>query len=442
MSTELTQRGANNSLLAANVEKTVLSNGVRVLTDSVPHTHSATFAVWVGVGGRDEPAEIAGASHFLEHLLFQGTARRSAVDIAIAIDGVGGDMNAYTASEYTAFFARVPSSESDLAVDVLLDVVSHPGLAEDDVEGEREVILEELAAAEDDPEDLVGVRLFESLFPGHPLGREVLGTSSTVETIRRDQIAGFFEDWYQSHNLVVTGAGDVDHSVLVAAVETAFPEHRAGSAPQRIAPNEQVESVLTETRSGELVHLAFGWRCGGVNDTDRFALALLNHVFGTGPSSRLFQQVREERGLTYSISSGVSQFSDAGALSVQCATSPSKAAQLIAVVTELVEDLCSVGITAEELSRAKRSIRGGVLLGIEDSGARGARLGISETLRGSVTPLDEHLNSIDSVTQEQVLLAAQRVLGSGTVLAAVGPTSQGAGDKQLGSAIEGLEHLV
>ncbi|MSX74856.1 MAG: insulinase family protein, partial [Actinobacteria bacterium] len=201
MSTELTQRGANNSLLAANVEKTVLSNGVRVLTDSVPHTHSATFAVWVGVGGRDEPAEIAGASHFLEHLLFQGTARRSAVDIAIAIDGVGGDMNAYTASEYTAFFARVPSSESDLAVDVLLDVVSHPGLAEDDVEGEREVILEELAAAEDDPEDLVGVRLFESLFPGHPLGREVLGTSRTVETIRRDQIAGFFEDWYQSHNL-------------------------------------------------------------------------------------------------------------------------------------------------------------------------------------------------------------------------------------------------
>ena len=185
MSSDLTQRGASNSLLAANVEKTVLPNGIRILTDSVPHTHSATYAAWVGIGGRDEPAQIAGASHFLEHLLFKGTSRRTAVDIAIAIDGVGGDINAYTASEYTAFFARVPSSESELALDVLLDLVSDPALAEKDVEGEREVILEELAAAEDDPEDLVGVRLFECLFPKHPLGREVLGTTSSVETVSR-----------------------------------------------------------------------------------------------------------------------------------------------------------------------------------------------------------------------------------------------------------------
>jgi predicted Zn-dependent peptidase len=443
MSNDLTQRGASNSLLAANVEKTVLPNGIRVLTDSVAHTHSATYAAWVGVGGRDEPAQIAGASHFLEHLLFKGTSRRKAVDIAIDIDGVGGDINAYTASEYTAFFARVPSSESELALDVLLDLVSDPALAEEDVEAEREVILEELAAAEDDPEDLVGVRLFESLFPQHPLGREVLGTTSSVEAVSRDQLVAFFDQWYQNTNLVITAAGDVDHAVVVSAVESAFADAANGESPTRVKPHEPVGAVLTETRSGELVHLAFGWRTGPVGSSDRFALALLNHVFGAGPSSRLFQEVRESRGLTYSISSGVSQFSDAGALSVQCATSPSKASQLISVVGGLIDDLCNSGITSEELSRAKRSIRGSVLLGIEDSGARGARLGISETLRRNVTPLDEHLELIDAVTQDEVLQAAQRVLGSARVLAAIGPASQRdrKGSASTECVIEGLEFL-
>ncbi len=445
MSSERTQREASDSLLAANVEKTVLPSGIRVLTDSVAHTHSATFAVWVGVGGRDEPSEIAGASHFLEHLLFKGTSRRSAVEIAREIDGVGGDMNAYTASEYTAFFARVPSSESALALDVLLDVVSHPALTAEDVEAEREVILEELFAAEDDPEDLVGVRLFESLFKDHPLGREVLGSTNSVEAISSDQLVAFFNDSYQASNLVVTAAGDVNHAQLVAAVECAFDQMPGGPSASRSEPHAAAPAVWCESGSGDLVHLAFGWRSAGVNDPDRFALSLLNHVFGTGPSSRLFQQVRESRSLTYSISSGISQFTDVGALSVQCATSPAKAAQLVAVVTDLVDELCSTGITSEELSRAKRSIRGSMLLSIEDSGARGSRLGISETLRGSVTALSDHLAFIDAVTPQQVLAVAQRVLGSARVLAAVGPRSKGSSDPS-GSPIgqqslEGLEFL-
>jgi len=406
---------------AAHVRRTVLPNGLRVLTDLVADAPSATIAVWVGVGGRDEPEPSAGASHFLEHLLFKGTDSRDALDIALAIDGVGGDMNAYTASEYTAYFARVPATEVQVALDVLLDVVAEPSLRDEEVEGEREVILEELAAADDDPEDLVGVRLFESLFPEHPLGREVLGTEESIESLSRADVAQFFGTWYQPSNLVVTGSGMVDHDHLVSEVVSRFGDVAAGPRPSRTAPSGPVVALVSEQRPVELVHLALGWRTAGTNDPDRFALTVLNHVFGTGPSSRLFQQVREHRGLTYSISSGVSHYSDAGALTVQCATSRAKAAQVLDVVAEQVDDLRTHGITDDELARAKRALRGGLLLGLEDSGSRGARLGVSETVRGRITPLEDHLAAIDAVTSDDIVAVARRVLDSPRSLAVVGP---------------------
>jgi len=417
----VTQRAVAIPPPAAHVRRTVLPNGLRVLTDLVADGPSATIAVWVGVGGRDEPEPSAGASHFLEHLLFKGTETRDALDIALAIDGVGGDMNAYTASEYTAYFARVPAAESQVALDVLLDVVSEPSLREDAVEGEREVILEELAAADDDPEDLVGVRLFESLFPGHPLGREVLGSEQSIESLSRADVAGFFETWYQPSNLVITGSGQIDHDHLVAEVEQRFGSVPAGPRPTRITPDDSIVEVVTEQRQVELVHLALGWRASASKDPDRVALSVLNHVFGTGPSSRLFQEVREHRGLTYSISSGVSLYSDAGALTVQCVTSPTKAEKVLQVVTDQVEDLRANGITDDELVRAKRALRGGLLLGLEDSGSRGARLGVSETVRGRITPLDDHLEAIDAVQAEDIVRVAQRVLGGRRALAVVGP---------------------
>ena len=406
---------------AADVRRSVLPNGLRVLTDTVVGAPSATFAVWVGVGGRDEPAPQAGASHFLEHLLYKGTETHDALDLALAIDGVGGDMNAYTASEYTAYFARVPATEADVALDVLLDVVAAPLLSEDDLEAEREVILEELAAADDDPEDVVSVRLFESLFPDHPLGREVLGTESSIEQLTRDEVVGFFSQWYVPSNLVITGSGLVDHDQLVAEVADRFSSLDQGPRPERVAPPGAVVEVVREHRPVELVHLALGWRTGGATDEDRFALGLLNHVFGTGPSSRLFQQVREHRGLTYSISSGVSHYSDAGALSVQCATSPAKAAEVLEVVAAEVDDLAEHGVTSAELERAKRALRGSLVLGLEDSGSRGARLGIAETVRGAVPPLSEHLARIDAVTEADVARVARSVLSGPRALAVVGP---------------------
>ena len=421
MSSDATQRAVVIAPPAAHVRRTVLPNGLRVLTDLVAGAPSSTIAVWVGVGGRDEPDPSAGASHFLEHLLFKGTGSRDALDIALSIDGVGGDMNAYTASEYTAYFARVPATEVQVALDVLLDVVAEPALRESEVEGEREVILEELAAADDDPEDLVGVRLFESLFPEHPLGREVLGTEQSIESLSRADVAAFFTTWYHPANLVITGSGQVDHDHLVAEVEAHFGDVAAGPRPLRTAPGSMVVPSVSEQRPVELVHLALGWRTAGANDPDRFALTVLNHVFGTGPSSRLFQEVREHRGLTYSITSGVSHYSDAGALTVQCATSRDKAAQVLDVVAEQVDDLRTNGITPDELVRAKRALRGGLLLGLEDSGSRGARLGVSETVRGRITPLEEHLAAIDAVTSEDIVAVARRVLDSPQALAVVGP---------------------
>lgn len=405
----------------ADVRRTELPNGVRVLTDTVPSSSSVTVAVWVGVGGRDEPAERAGASHFLEHLLFKGTEARGALELALEIDGVGGEMNAYTASEYTSYYVRVPAVELDVAVELLLDVVARPALRADEFDAEREVILEELAAADDDPEDLVGVRLFEALFPGHPLGREVLGSVESIAALTRDDVAEFFSGWYLPANLVVTAAGMIDHDVLVDQVAARLASPTPGRRPVRSAPGAAEPTVVVEHDPGELVHLAWGWRTGGVHDEDRFALAVVNHILGAGPSSRLFQRVREEHSLTYSISSGVSQYTDAGALSVACSTTPAKARRLIALVDAEVAALADDGITEQELARAQRSMRGALLLGLEDSSSRGARLGLSETLRGRVTPLPEHLERIDAVQLDQVARVAATVLSGPKVLSLVGP---------------------
>lgn len=408
-----------------DVRRSTLPLGVRVLTDSVPSSNAATIAVWVGVGGRDEPDDLSGASHFLEHLLFKGTDRCSARELASAIDGVGGDMNAYTSNEYTSFYARVPAVEMDLAADLLLDVVSDPALRMEEFDAEREVILEELAAAEDDPEDLVGVRLFEGLFPEHPLGREVLGSTESISSLTRDEVAAFFESNYRPTNLVVTAAGAVDHDELVDLVASRLDVGLAGVSPRRVEPAPAEPVLMLEVDPGELIHLAWGWRTPGICTDDRHALAVLNHVLGSGPSSRLFQTIREQHGLTYSISSSLSQYTDAGALSISCATTPSKAERVIDLVHAEVASLASGGITSDELRQAQRSMRGSLLLGMEETSTRSARLGLSETLRRRVSSLPEHLSRIEGVDLSAVSMVAEQVLGSSMVRSIVGPGNFG-----------------
>ncbi len=399
----------------------MLPNGVRVVTDSMEAARSAAVPVWVTVGGRDEPGPLAGASHFLEHLLFKGTPDRDARSIACDVDAVGGEMNAYTASEHTVFYARVPAGAVEEGTALLLDVVGGPALRAEDVDAERQVILEELAAVEDDPDDVVGIRLFESLFPGHPLGREVLGTEATISSLTRDQVAGFFDRWYQPANLVVVGAGMVDHDLLVAQTAAQFGGRPPGERPVRAAPDGRTVARVVEERPVELVHLALAWRTVPADHPDRFAVAALNQLLGAGPSSRLFQEVREERGLAYGISSSATSHLDAGALTVSCTTSPGKAGEVLSVVRHEVAQLAADGPAEEEVERALGALRGGLLVSMEDASNRMLRLGTAESLRGGAVPVAEHLARLGAVTPEDVRRVAGTVLGGDEVLAVVGP---------------------
>lgn len=406
---------------AERVRRTELRSGLRILTDAQPDRSSVAVSVWVAVGSRDEPDEIAGASHFLEHLLFKGTEERDARAIARAIDAVGGEMNAFTASEHTAFYVHVPAEALDMAAEVLFDVVERPALAAADVDAEREVILEELAAADDDPDDVAAVGLFESLFPDHPLGRETLGTPGSIGALRRHDIAAFFQQWYRPANLVVAAAGDVDHDRLVELVEAHFVGGSPGGRPQRVGPGERVVEHLALHRPVEQAHLALGWRCPSINDDDRFPLALLNHIFGGGPSSRLFQEIREARGLTYAVGSEVSHYSDSGALSVHCTTTPQKVEQMMELLDAIVDDLAHGKVADDDVEQAKGALHGGLVMTYESAVARMSRLGAAETLRGEVTPIAEHLERLDSVSPAEVRRVAADVFEGPRAMAVVAP---------------------
>ena len=375
----------------------------------------------MGVGGRDEPDEVAGASHFLEHLLFKGTATRSARQIAEQIDATGGDMNAYTSREHTAFYARVPARDRDLAVDLLADVLAEPALRAHEVDAEREVILEELAAAEDNPEDVAHMRLADALYPGHPLGREVLGTEESIESMTRDEIAEFHGRWYRSANLVVAAAGDVDHDDLAARLSSFSGAATGGEAPVRTAPVGEPAPVVVERHAVEQAHLCLGWLGPGHSDDDRYALAFVNHVLGGGTSSRLFQEIREERGLAYTVFSAVSLNTDGGALTVYAATSPSKLPEVLAIVDDEVAALVSSGMRDGEHAVALGFLEGSMLLSMEDPGSRMGRIGRAVSTRGEVQDVEEHLERLRSVTPEDVHRVAKAVLGGPRSLVAGGP---------------------
>ncbi|MEE3274822.1 MAG: pitrilysin family protein [Actinomycetota bacterium] len=383
--------------------------------------HSVSVGVWVGVGSRDEAEADAGASHFLEHLLFKGTEGRSARSIAELVDGTGGEMNAASGKESTAFYARLPSDGQDLAVDLLGDVLCDPALRTADVETERLVILEELHLQEDDPADVVASLLDEALFPDHALGREVLGTRESVESLDRDRIAAFHERWYRSPNLVLAAAGVVDHDRLVERVASAFAGRGGGRAPGRSAPRALPCGDRTLQRPTEAVHMAWGWRSIHRHDQRRWALGLGVHILGGGLSSRLFQAVREDRGLAYNVFAGEHLYSDAGALGIHAATEPGRVDELRAVVEDVVAAVAERGITADELEIARRGFEGARLLGLEDSGSRMTRLGNGQSLYGRVESLDEFVASLREVRLEEVNAVLAEALAPVATQVVVGP---------------------
>jgi predicted Zn-dependent peptidase len=402
------------------IRETRLGNGIRVVTERMPDALSVSLGVWVGVGGRDEPAELAGASHFLEHLLFKGTASRSARQIAEAIDAVGGEMNAFTNREHTAYYTRLPADRFDLGLDVLGDVLTAPAFRPHEVEAERQVIVEEILMNLDVPEDHVHTLLAEALFPGHPLGREVLGTRETVEAATRDQIAEFFGHWYRPRNLVVVAAGSLEHDHLVAELEATLGRLDGGEQPVRSRPADAVEPLVVLDDPTEQAHVAMGWRGLDHFDDDRYALMVANQILGGGMSSRLFQEVREERGLAYSVYSWASTYADSGCAGVYAGTAPARVGELLQVIDDEVAKLVATGVTESELAVAKGYIEGSLVLGLEDSGSRMARLGRSLMARDEIVTVDDQLARIRAVSGDDVAAVAARVFGSPRSLSVVG----------------------
>lgn len=402
------------------IRETRLANGIRLVTERMPEARSVSLGVWVGVGGRDEPEVLSGASHFLEHLLFKGTSTRSARQIAEDIDAVGGEMNAFTNREHTAYYTRLPAARGQLGIDILGDVLTDPVFRPHEVDAERQVILEEILMNLDMPEDHVHTLLAEALFPGHPLGREVLGSRETVEAATRDEIAEFFGRWYRPSNLVVVAAGDLDHDETVEAFAGTLGRLEGGERPVRDRPGVDVEPRVVLDDPTEQVHVAMGWRGVDHHDDERYALMVANQILGGGMSSRLFQQVREERGLCYSVYSWASTYADAGSAGIYAGTAPSRVGELLSVVDDEVAKLVATGVTEHELAVAKGCIEGSLLLGLEDSGSRMARLGRSLMARDEIVPVDDQLSRIRAVTSADVAAVSARVFGSQRALAVVG----------------------
>jgi predicted Zn-dependent peptidase len=423
------------------IKTSVLNSGIRLVTESMPDVASASIGVWVGTGSRDETGAQAGISHFLEHLLFKGTDGRTARDIAEAVDAVGGDMNAYTTKEYTTFYVRTLSEHLELGLDILCDILREPALRPDDVDAERQVILEEVLMHLDEPADVVQELFGEAMFPGHPLGCEVLGDPEVIQRVTVPEIRAFFDYHYLPRNMVVAAAGDITHEVVAEEIERRFVGRDGGQAPSRTSPGADVHTLTLQRRDTEQTQLVVGTRAPARRSPDRFSLAVLNHALGGGLSSRLFQEVRETRGLAYSIGSDRLAFEDAGALAVSVGTSPEHAAEVLEVIGTELDQLRDDGVSERELEVAKGHLRADLLLSLEDSGARMSRIGASLLLHDEVLMVDELEERIAAVTLADVASAAARVLGGPRVLSVVGPfdesdfaTFEPAGPAQAGAS--------
>lgn len=397
-----------------------------MVTEYIPSVRSASVGVWVGVGSRDEGRSVAGAAHFLEHLLFKATPTRSAVDIAQAVDAVGGELNAFTTREHTCYYAHVLDSDLELAVDLVADVVLRGRCATEDVEVERDVVLEEIAMRDDDPEDSLGDVFLSAMFGDHPVGRPVIGSVESIETMTRAQLHSFHVRRYTPERMIVAVAGNIDHDVVLSLVRQHFgPRLEAGRTA--VAPRKGSgrvsgrPSLQVVDRDGEQSHVSLGVRTPGRHWEHRWALSVLNTALGGGLSSRLFQQIRESRGLAYSVYSTVDTFADSGALSVYAGCQPERFDEVVRVTTDVLEEVARDGITADECRIAKGSLRGGLVLGLEDSGSRMHRIGRSELNYGEHRTIDHTLAQIEAVTLEEVNAVAHQLLGRDYGAAVLGP---------------------
>ena len=411
-----------------SVRRTVLPSGLRIVTEEVSSVRSAAVGIWVNIGSRDEAPATAGASHFLEHLLFKGTPRRNALEISSAIESVGGEMNAFTSKEYTCFYARVIDTDLPMAVDVISDLITSSIVTAEDVDAERKVVLEEIAMRDDDPSDLVHDLYAETYYGDTALGRPILGTIDSINNMSRNTVFNYYKKRYLPQDLVVAVAGNIKHKRVVAMVEEALSRDNfldVQGTPQ-IRPNTPIKRgkqrrVGIIYRKSEQAHMFYGMEGVARNDDRRFTMGVLSSALGGGMSSRLFQEIREKRGLAYSVYSYAQQFAGSGQIGFYAGCNPSKATEVINIIQEVLADVASNGMSHEEIERAKGAVRGSLVLSQEDSASRMSRIGKSEIVYGDIMGFDEILKAVARVTPEDVRVIASEFLTKTPTLGVVGP---------------------
>jgi len=380
----------------------ILPNGLRLLTERMPHVRSVSIGVWLARGSRHEPIERSGIAHFVEHMLFKGTATRSAEDIAQTIDSIGGQMDAFTSKEYAGYYLKVLDEHVPLAVDVLADIVMRPAFADDDIAREKKVVLEEIKMVEDTPDDLVHEIFSEHLWENHPLGRPILGTPDSVSGLSRDVLRGYFQSTYTAPNMIVAAVGNIEHAQVRALVERAFEGLPVDGTPLAEQPPKVVPHIIVRNKELEQSHVCLGTSGFRQDHADRFASYALNTVLGGSMSSRLFQNVREKRGLAYAVFSGLSAYRDAGAMTIYAGCANEAVGELIDVVVGEIRRLKEEPMSDDELRRAKDHLKGSLMLGLESTSSRMSNLARQEMYFDRQFSLDETLRGVEAVSHADV----------------------------------------
>jgi predicted Zn-dependent peptidase len=411
-----------------SVKRSVHASGLRIVTEEVPSVRSAAVGIWVNVGSRDEAPATAGASHFLEHLLFKGTTSRTALEISSSIESVGGEMNAFTSKEYTCFYARVIDTDLPMAIDVVSDLITSSIVTALDVDAERKVVLEEIAMRDDDPSDLVHDLFSDTYYGDTPIGRPILGTIESINNMSRNTVFNYYKKKYLPQDLVVAVAGNIKHKRVVEMVERAlsrdnFLDVMAAPVirPNTVIKNTKQQSVGLLYKKSEQAHMFYGMQGVARADERRFAMGVLSAALGGGMSSRLFQEIREKRGLAYSVYAYAQQFAGSGVLGFYAGCNPTKAIEVIEIIRSVLSDVADNGMTHEEIERAKGAVRGSLVLSQEDTGSRMSRIGKNEIVYGAVMDFDDILKAISRVSAEDIREIASEFLVKTPTLALVGP---------------------
>jgi predicted Zn-dependent peptidase len=401
------------------IVRDVLPNGLRLLTERMPHVRSVSIGVWLARGSRHEPQAQGGIAHFVEHMLFKGTATRSAEDIAQTIDSIGGQMDAFTAKEYASYYIKVLDEHLPLAVDVLADIVRRPALTEEDVEREKKVVLEEIKMVEDTPDDLVHELFTENFWVDHPLGRPILGTRETVEALTRQGLRTYFDTVYTAPNMIIAAVGNVEHQLVRGLVEAAFGTLSNDSIGVSQAPPRVEPRIVIRNKELEQSHVCLGTSSYQQDHEDRYSSYVLNTVLGGSMSSRLFQNVREKRGLAYAVFSGLSAYRDAGSMTIYAGCANSAIGELIDVVVVELKRIKEEKLPEAELRRAKDHLKGSLMLNLESTSSRMSHLARQEIYFDRQFGLDETLEGVERVTQEDVQRVARDLLKDGALAATV-----------------------